>query len=81
MKSFLSYFVLVYFVQIQAQLDRAAFELEAHENASYFDREDFSYDTKRQLEKLVYIGESALDDESKLTDVRINLKCFPRKAI
>ncbi|XP_071826024.1 angiotensin-converting enzyme-like [Apostichopus japonicus] len=56
--------------QIQAQLDRAAFELEAHENASYFDREDFSYDTKRQLEKLVYIGESALDDESKLTDLK-----------
>ncbi|XP_070546857.1 angiotensin-converting enzyme-like [Ptychodera flava] len=51
---------------LEQSLITSAFEQEARTNASKFDRSDFEYDTNRQLEKLLYIGSSALEDEEEL---------------
>ncbi|XP_072016666.1 angiotensin-converting enzyme-like [Amphiura filiformis] len=54
---------------VQASLVTAGFDQEARQNASTFDRTRFSADTVRQLEKLLYIGDSALEDDQDLMDL------------
>ncbi|XP_077996678.1 angiotensin-converting enzyme-like [Glandiceps talaboti] len=53
-------------LMLEQSLVTSAFELEARENATVFDRTDFTADNNRQLEKLLYIGKSALEDEEEL---------------
>ena len=55
--------------QIEANLKSAAFEQEARTNASAFDLSGFTNNTVRQLENLLYIGDSALEDQQDLEDV------------
>ena len=55
--------------QTEAYLKEAAFQQEAKTNASAFDRTGFSEDTVRQLENLLYIGDSALEDPQDIEHV------------
>ncbi|XP_033124152.1 angiotensin-converting enzyme-like [Anneissia japonica] len=48
---------------IERNLVQAVFNKEARTNASMFDSTNFNNDTIRQLENLLYIGDSALPDE------------------
>ncbi|XP_072043034.1 angiotensin-converting enzyme-like [Amphiura filiformis] len=54
---------------IEQSLISAAFQQEARANASEFDRDGFTEDTVRQLEDLLYIGDSALEDPQDLQDL------------
>ena len=62
--------VLQYFLsQTEATLTGFAFAYDLRSGALEFDRTDFSYDTARQLEKMIYIGDVAMEDRDDLVEV------------
>ncbi|XP_072029767.1 angiotensin-converting enzyme-like [Amphiura filiformis] len=56
-------------LSIEADLVVSEFLKEVRRNASAFDRTGFSSDTVRQLKKLLYIGDAALEDPKDLEDL------------
>lgn len=66
----LSFLVIFYYsAQIESSLEVAAFAKEMQVEAQQFNRTGFSYDTNRQLEKLLYIGDAAMEDQDQLEEV------------
>ncbi|XP_071837203.1 angiotensin-converting enzyme-like [Apostichopus japonicus] len=54
---------------VEADLHTAAFDKRWQRTFAQFDRTSFTYDTNRQIEKLLYIGDAALEDQEKLTEI------------
>ena len=50
----------------------AEFENNMRVEALKFNRTGFSYDTNRQLEKMIYIGDAAMEDPDNLVEVGIS---------
>lgn len=54
---------------VDASLAVAAFEKDMRERAVVYNRTGFSYDTNRQLEKLIYIGDAAMESQADLEEL------------
>lgn len=54
---------------VEADLYVAAFDKRYQRLFKQFDRTNFAEDTKRQIEKLLYIGDAALEDQEKLAEL------------
>lgn len=62
-------FCLLIHTQIAASLETAAFTKAMQVRAQEFDRTGFDFDTNRQLEQILYIGDAAMEDENQYEEV------------
>lgn len=59
--------------KIAASLESAAFAKGFQVEAKKFNRTGFSEDTNRQLEKLLYIGDAAIEDDNLFEEVSAHI--------